>query len=157
MSDISASACVFSPCIRLIVYDLMKETQRNYDERTINELFHKGAWAGNCPNLTMRSCVNSIQSISINFFQILKRCGMKQHLFITDNASIFFYYSFAFHVVQFINFLILYSFNRDNLILGSFAECCFNILVFLTVTGQFEFVIFSFICCFNPVRWNLKQ
>ena len=112
---------------------------------------------GTAPNLTMRPCVNSVQSISIDFVKILNRSAMKQHLFFTGDASIFFYHSFAFHVVQFVNFFILYSFDRDNLILGSCTECCFNILVFLTVREQFEFVIFSFICCFNPVRWNLKQ
>ena len=111
-------------------------------------------------NLTIRSCVNSIQSISIDFVKILKRCAMKQHLFFTGDASIFFYHSFAFQVVQFINFFILYSFDRDDVISGSCTECCFNILVFLTVSGQFELVIFLFILCFNPVRWycrNLKE
>ena len=121
-------------------------------------MFHKGGGyaQGTAPNLTMRPCVNSVQSISIDFFKILKRCAMKQHLFFTGDASIFFYHSFAFQVVHFVNFFILYSFNRDNLISGSCTECSFNILVFLTASGQFEFVIFSFICCFNPVRWNLK-
>ena len=91
---------------------------------------------------------------SVDFFKIFLRGSMK-HPYLTGDASIFFYDFFAFHVVQFIIFFILYSFDRGNcLICSSGVECSFNILVFLTVRGQLELVKCFLICFLTPVRWN---
>ena len=83
---------------------------------------------------------------------------MKQHQFFPGKvAAIFVHHCLAFHIIQPINFSILYSFDADNLIRSSFTEFSFNILVFFTAGGQIELVEFVFLIdCDHPVIWNLK-
>jgi hypothetical protein len=66
---------------------------------------------------------------------------MKQHQFFACKvAAIFCHHCLAFHIIQLINFCILYSFDADNLIRSSGVECSFNVLVFFTAGGQSDLV-----------------
>ena len=81
---------------------------------------------------------------------------MKQHqLFPCKIAAMFFHHCLAFHIIQFINFCILYSFDAVNLIRSSGVECSFNVFVFFTAGGQIDSVN-TFNQCAIPVIWNLK-
>ena len=66
----------------------------------------------------------------------------KHHFFAREVLPVFFLHCLAFHVIQLINFFILYSFDADNLICSGFVECSFNVLVFFTARGQFELAKF---------------